>query len=47
MDVLYHIIGLCPDSNTHFDLLDIVTLFGNDLLVQLKYIKLKIKSIIL
>lgn len=24
MDLIYHIIGLCPDTHAHFDLLDLI-----------------------
>ena len=30
MDVIFHTIGLCPDSVTHYDLLDFILLQFNE-----------------
>lgn len=36
MDALFHLIGLCPDAYTHFDILDLAILGNAEIWLALK-----------
>lgn len=41
MEVVYHIVGVCSDTHTHIDLIDIL-LYGSGLSTTIYFFKLKI-----
>lgn len=46
MDAILHIIGVCGDTHSHFDLLDII-LYGSIASPMVVYVKFRIKNIII
>ncbi len=47
MEILQHILGICPDTNSHFDLIDIVNKlpFNDVLSIMNSYIRLCLERI--
>lgn len=45
MDAILHVIGICGDTHSHFDLIDLL-FFGGGSVPVFVYLKYKIKSIV-
>lgn len=48
MEIIQHILGVCPDTNSHFDLLDLFTKlpFNDVLSIMNSYMRLCLERII-
>jgi len=49
MEIIYHIIGLCPDAHSHFDILDIIATWDSVMsyISRVSFLFFKIKLAIL
>jgi hypothetical protein len=44
MNEILHLIGLCPDSAFHWDLVDLLAISGNEMMFSYRLIHYKITS---
>lgn len=44
MEHIFHAIGICPDSNAHWDLLDAMTVNGQEIWMAFNVAKLYVKA---
>lgn len=44
MEQVFHAIGICPDSTAHWDLLDALTVNGQEVWIAINVCKLYVKS---
>jgi hypothetical protein len=44
MEAILHFLGLCPDSFSHFDFMDIVICYYNELQSIINFIRIKLGS---